>query len=33
MRAADAVALREAIERDIAQGVDQVHLALAQGGL
>jgi DNA-binding GntR family transcriptional regulator len=33
MRAADAVALREAIERDIAQGVDHVHLALAQGGL
>lgn len=33
MRAADAAGLREAIERDIAQGVDQVKLALAQGGI
>lgn len=33
MRAGDAQALREAMERDIAQGVDQVRLALAQGGL
>ncbi|MFN3722097.1 MAG: GntR family transcriptional regulator [Paracoccaceae bacterium] len=33
MRAGDATGLREAIERDIAQGVDQVKLALAQGGL
>ena len=33
MRAGDAGGLRDAIERDIAQGVDQVKLALAQGGL
>jgi DNA-binding GntR family transcriptional regulator len=31
MRAGDAVALSAAIERDIAQGVDQVRLALDQG--
>ncbi|NEX45510.1 GntR family transcriptional regulator [Pseudotabrizicola algicola] len=33
MRAGDAGALRDAIERDIAQGVDQVKLALAKGGI
>lgn len=33
MRAGDADALRLAMERDIAQGVDQVQLALAQGDL
>ena len=33
MRASDATALREAMERDIAQGVEQVQLALAQGGI
>ncbi len=31
MRAGDAVALSGAIERDIAQGVDQVRLAIAEG--
>lgn len=33
MRANDPAALRLAVERDIAQGVDQVQLALTQGGL
>ncbi|MFN7223464.1 MAG: GntR family transcriptional regulator [Paracoccaceae bacterium] len=33
MRAGDAGALREAMERDIAQGVDQVRLALEQGNI
>jgi DNA-binding GntR family transcriptional regulator len=33
MRGADAQGLREAIERDIAQGVDQVRLGLVQGDL
>lgn len=33
MRSGDAQELRAAIERDIAQGVDQVSLALAQGGI
>ena len=31
MRAADAVALRDALERDIAQGIEQVKIALSQG--
>ncbi|MCU0900340.1 MAG: GntR family transcriptional regulator [Cypionkella sp.] len=33
MRAGDGPALRDAVERDIAQGVDQVRLALEQGSL
>ena len=33
MRSGDAPELRAAIERDSAQGVDQVSLALAQGGI
>jgi DNA-binding GntR family transcriptional regulator len=33
MRGGDARALRDAMERDIAQGVDQVRLALSQGGI
>ena len=31
MRRGDAVALAEAVRRDIAQGVDQVRAALARG--
>lgn len=33
MRAGDAAALGRAIERDIQQGLDQVRLALSQGGI
>ncbi|MBN2630016.1 MAG: GntR family transcriptional regulator [Rhodobacteraceae bacterium] len=33
MRSGDAIALRGAIARDIGQGIEQVQLALAQGGI